>query len=321
MRGAGDPSVLAIEERAVRAPGPGEVRVKVAAAGLNRADVLQRRGGYAAPAGAPADVLGLEYAGTVEAVGEGVSSPAAGERVMGIVAGGGMCEHLVVHAREAVPVPGRLDLPQAAAIPEVFFTAWDALFEQADLRPGASLLVHAVGSGVGTAAIQIARAIGATSIGTSRSADKLARCQELGLDHGIVVGSEPAFAAEVEALSPGGADVILDAVGGAYLGENARCLAPRGTLVALGLLGGATGALPLGLLLRKRARIVGTVLRGRPLEEKIALARRFAREALPLFARGVLRPVIDQVLPMTEIAAAHRAMEEDRTFGKIVLTW
>jgi NADPH2:quinone reductase len=325
IAGTGDPSVLSIAAREVRAPGPGEIRVEVAAAGLNRADLLQRRGLYPAPRGAPADVPGLEYAGRVEAVGEGVEEWALGDRVMGIVAGGGMATHVVVHAREALPIPAALSTEHAAAIPEVFLTSWDALFSQADLRAGRTLLVHAVGSGIGTAAIQIARACGAIAVGTSRTEAKLARCAELGMTHGLVVagrgGEPPSFAAELHARAGSYADVILDTVGASYLAENVRAVAERGVIVVIGLLGGASAALPLGTLLHKRASVIGSVLRARPLEQKATLARSFARDALPLFERGVLRPVIGAVMPMSDIRRAHQAMEEDTTFGKIVLRW
>jgi NADPH:quinone reductase-like Zn-dependent oxidoreductase len=249
---------------------------------------------------------------------------------MGITGGGAMASHVITHARELVRIPEPMSFTDAAAIPEVFFTAWDALHEQASLRPGMTVLVHAIASGIGTAVLQIATMAGARVIGTSRSAEKLARCEELGLEHGLLVASPgggagsasaPSFAADVHALTGGrGADIVIDTVGAAYLEENVRALAPRGVIVCLGLLGGVQGSLPMGLLLGKRARIVGSVLRSRPLEEKIALAQRFAREALPAIRRGELRPIVDRVLPITSIADAHRAMEADANVGKIVLT-
>lgn len=323
IEGPGDVDVLSIATREIRAPGPGEILVRIEAAGLNRADVLQRRGLYPAPPGAPTDIPGLEYAGTIESLGDGVHEWKAGDRVMGIVAGGGMSTHVVVHAREAIPVPSNLSIEEAAAIPEVFLTAWDALFLQAGMRAGQVVLLHAAGSGIGTAAIQLARAVSAIPVGTSRTAEKLERCAELGLEHAIIVpgGSEPSFARALEERAGRLADVILDTIGGSYLAENVRALAPLGTMVVIGLLGGASGALPLGALLGKRARVVGTVLRVRPLEEKATLARAFATAAIPLFERGVLRPVVGEVMPMTAIRDAHRAMESDTTFGKIVLRW
>lgn len=325
MREPGDATVLELVERPIRDPGPGEVRVAVKACGLNRADILQRRGVYPAPPGAPPDVPGLELAGVVEAVGLDVREVESGDRVMGITGGGAMASHVIIHARELVPIPEAMSFTDAAAIPEVFFTAWDALHAQATLRPGMTVLVHAVASGIGTAVLQIATMAGARVIGTSRSAEKLARCEELGLEHGILIAAQggvaPSFAADVHALTGGrGADIVIDTVGAAYLEENVRALAPRGVIVCLGLLGGAQGSLPMGLLLGKRASLVGSVLRSRPLEEKIALAQRFAREALPAIRRGELRPIVDRVLPITSIADAHRAMEADANVGKIVLT-
>ncbi len=315
--------VLSIVEREIRNPGPSEILIRVEAAGLNRADVLQRRGRYPAPPGVVADVPGLEYAGHVEALGEGVTGFQPGDRVMGIVPGGGMSTHVIVHEREAIAVPRNLSIEEAAAIPEVFLTAWDALFREADLRSGQLVLIHAVGSGIGTAAIQLARMVSATPVGTSRTESKLERAAEFGLPHAIMVTERerPAFAESLVQKTGRHADVILDPVGAAYLAENIRALAHRGTLIAMGLLGGVDGTLPLNALLAKRARIVGTVLRTRPLEEKASLARAFEREAIPLFERGVLRPVVSDVMPMHAIRDAHRAMEADETFGKIVMRW
>ncbi len=312
---------LRIDPLPIRDPGAFEIRVAVAAAGLNRADLLQRKGLYPAPPGAPQEVPGLEFAGVVEAVGEGVLSHRPGDRVMGIVGGGAMATHLLLHEREAIPVPDGLDLEQAAAIPEVFYTAFDALFVQAGLRPFEDLLIHAVGSGVGTAAVQLAKAAGCRVLGTSRTPEKLERARGLGLDEGIVAEAG-AFAEATRAATMGrGADVILDLVGGSYAAENLRALAGRGRVVVVGLLGGAQAELPLGMLLAKRATLIGTVLRSRPLEEKILLAQRFAREVSPQFATGELRPLIDAVWPMEEIAEAHRLLESNATFGKIVLSW
>lgn len=324
IREPGDPSVLVRSTLELREPAPGEVLVEVAATAVNRADLLQRRGLYPAPPGAPSDVPGLEYAGTVAALGDGVSERAVGDRVMGIVAGGGYARHVVVHARETIRVPAAVSLTDAAAIPEVFLTAWDALFTRASLRPGATLLVHAAGSGVGTAAIQIAKLVGAMAIGTARSAAKLEAARALGMAHGIVVDSTPArFADETARRSTrgAGADVILDGVGAAYLEENLLALAPLGICVVIGLLGGATGSLALGTLLRKRATLVGTVLRTRPLEEKIALARRFEAEAGAALESGALRPIIAATLPASDAAEAHRRLESNEVFGKIVLAW
>jgi NADPH2:quinone reductase len=321
IEGRGEVDALRLGTLEVREPGPGELLIEVAAAGLNRADTLQRRGFYPAPPGAPANVPGLEYAGTVARLGAGVSDFAPGDRVMGIVAGGGMATHLVVHGREAIRVPEGMSLTDAAAVPEVFLTAYDALFPQAGLGLGQTVLLHAVGSGVGTAALQLALATGARPIGTSRTQDKLERCKALGLRDAILV-QDKKFAAQVAELTGGrGADVILDTVGAAYLGENLNALASGGRLVLVGLMGGAAAELALGTLLAKRARVLGTVLRTRPLEEKAALAQAFSRDVLPLLRRGALKPVVDCVLPMSEIQQAHRRMESNDSFGKIVLSW
>ncbi|HEY0838740.1 MAG TPA: NAD(P)H-quinone oxidoreductase [Vulgatibacter sp.] len=317
-----DRDTLRIEPVDVREPGPGEIRVAVAAAGVNRADALQRRGHYPAPPGFPQDVPGLEYAGVVESVGDGVFTHRAGDRVMGITGGGAMATRLVVHEREAIPIPEGLSLAEAAAIPEVFYTAFDALFVQAALRPFETVLLHAVGSGVGTAALQLAVAAGCRVLGTSRTAEKLEKAEPFGMDvKDGILAAEGRFAAEVRERTGAGVDVILDTVGASYAAENLVALAARGRVVVVGLLGGATGEVPLGLLLQKRATIVGTVLRSRPLEEKALLAQRFAREVNPLFTRRRIRPVIDAVLPMEQVADAHRLLESNRTFGKIVLTW
>lgn len=324
IEGKGDVDVLRIGTLEVQRPGPGELLVEVAAAGLNRADTLQRRGLYPAPQGAPANVPGLEFAGTVAEVGAGVSEFAVADQVMGIVGGGGMASHLVVHAREAIRVPRGMSLSDAAAIPEVFLTAYDALFVQAGLGMGQTVLLHAIGSGIGTAALQLARAASAQPIGTSRTADKLERCAALGLakEDGIAVAADKRFAEQVRSRTNGrGADVILDTVGAAYLSENVAALAMQGTLVVIGLMGGASAELALSGLLAKRARVQGSVLRSRPLEEKAALAQAFSRAALPLFERGALRPVVDCVMPMAEVRQAHQRMERNETFGKIVLSW
>ncbi len=315
--------MLQIDRVSVDDPGPGQILVEVAAAGLNRADLLQRRGVYPPPKGAPKDVPGLEYAGRVAAVGDGVRTFALGDEVMGIVPGGAMATHLVVHEREAVRVPAGLALTHAAAVPEAFMTAYDALFVQAGLAMGENVLIHAIGSGVGTAALALARLAGATPIGTSRSEDKLDRCAELGLAHSILVGNPPRFAEAVRERTDGrGADVVLDLVGGSYLGENLDAMAPLGRMAVVGLVGGPSAELSLAKLLQKRLRVFGTVLRSRPLEEKATLARRFAARIAPFFATdGALAPVVDAVLPMAEIQEAHARMERNETFGKLVLSW
>ncbi|HET8656182.1 MAG TPA: NAD(P)H-quinone oxidoreductase [Longimicrobiaceae bacterium] len=317
----GGPEVLEEQERPTPEPGPGQIRVRVRASGLNRADLLQRRGGYPAPAGAPADVPGLEYAGEVDALGEGAGLWAVGSRVMGIVGGGAHAEFVCVHEREAMRVPHNLSWEEAAAIPEVFLTAYDALFRQLDVQMGERVLIHAVGSGVGTAAVQLAHVTGATTLGTSRTASKLQRAQRLGLDIGIGV-SGPGWAEQVARETEGeGVHAIVDLVGGDYLGDDLRVLTVRGRCVVVGTMGGATTTIDLGMLLRKRAQLLGTVLRSRPVEEKIALAREFSDSALPLFSSGRIRPVVERVFPFSEAREAHALMERNDTFGKVVLRW
>jgi putative PIG3 family NAD(P)H quinone oxidoreductase len=318
----GGPEVLELQERPVPEPGPGQIRVRVRASALNRADLLQRRGGYPAPPGAPADVPGLEYAGEVDALGEGTALWREGDRVMGIVGGGGQAEYVVVHEREAIGVPDNVSWAEAAAVPEVFLTAFDALFARLELALGERLLIHAVGSGVGTAALQLAVAAGATVLGTSRTAEKLERARALGLDVAIDSAQEDVAGAVERATGGRGVHAVLDLIGGAGLGANLRALVPSGgRIVVVGSLAGAEAPLELGLLMRKRARLIGTVLRTRPLEEKIALARRFDEQAIPLLASGRVRPVVDRSYRFEEIAEAHGYMESNESFGKIVLTW
>jgi NADPH:quinone reductase-like Zn-dependent oxidoreductase len=265
-------------------------------------------------------VPGLEIAGVVEAVGAEVEDWAPGDRVMGIVGGGGMAERVVTEARELMSVPEGLSLEQAAAIPEAFLTAYDAVVLQGGLVNGESVLFHAVASGVGTAGIQLATVVGATSVGTSRTADKLSRCSSLGLDHTVIV-KDGRFADQVLEAVPGGVDVILDTIGAAYLAQNIEVIAKKGRIIVIGLMGGVKAELSLGALLAKRASIRGSVLRSRTAEEKAELTAAFSREMLGKFKTGELRPIIDDVLPMTEIQTAHTRMDANETFGKLVLSW
>jgi len=311
---------LEIGEIELPKPSPTQVLVRVEAAGLNRADCLQRRGLYPAPPGVPSDVPGLEFAGIVEAAGAKVEGWAPGDRVMGIVGGGGMAERVVTEARELMRVPDGLSLEQGAAIPEVFLTAYDAVVLQGGLRRSESVLFHAVASGVGTAGIQLATVAGATSVGTSRTVDKLARCSSLGLDHAVLI-DDGKFADQVLEAMPGGVDVILDTVGAAYLTQNLKVIAAKGRIIVIGLMGGVKGELSLGVLLAKRASIRGSVLRSRSRAEKAELTATFSREMLGKFETGELQPIIDEVLPMTEIQAAHARMDANETFGKLVLSW
>jgi putative PIG3 family NAD(P)H quinone oxidoreductase len=319
--GKGGPEVIEWRDAADPAPARGEVLVRVRAAALNRADLLQRRGLYPPPPGTREDIPGLELAGEVVGVGAGVTAWKAGDRVMAIAAGEAQAELTVVHERMLLRVPEGLSLEDAGAIPEAGVTSHDALFTLGGLRPGWPVLVHAVGSGVSTAAVQIAKAAGATVIGTSRTADKLERARALGLDHGILVGKdEPRFADEVRRLTgKRGCPLVLDFVGAPYAAENLAALAPGGRIVVIGTMGGAKPTIDLSLLMRTRATIVGTVLRPRPLEEKIAATQAFARDVLPLVAAGRVRPVVDAVLPAARVREAHERLERNESFGKLVL--
>ena len=316
----GEAEVLQLQDRPLPSPGRGEVRVRIRACAVNRADLLQRQGFYPAPAGAPADIPGLEFAGEIDAVGDGVTEPALGLPVFGLCAGGAYAEAIVVHSREVTRLPRGMSFTDAAAIPEAFVTAWDALIVQAGLRAGESVLVHAAGSGVGTAAVQVARAVGARVLGTARTAEKLERALALGLDEGVRVTEGAGFApAILQATDKRGVDVVLELIGGPYLAEDLACVAPRARILLVGLLAGARAELDLRPLLNQRVRISGTVLRARPLEEKIEAVQRLARHLVPLFERGQLAPVVHQVLPLERAAEAHQLVASGVTFGKVVL--
>ena len=315
----GGPEVLQWREVPTPEPERGEVRVRVRATAVNRADLLQRMGLYPAPPDAPQQIPGMEFAGEVDAVGAGVSAWKAGDRVFGLVGGGAYAEQLIAHADCLARMPDQLSFTDAAAIPEAFITAWDALIEQAHLRAGETVLIHAVGSGVGTAAVQIARALGARVVGTARTADKLARARALGLDDGVCVEGGSFAPAVLRATGGRGADVVLDLVGGPYLSEDLACVAPRARIMLVGLLAGARAELDLGRLLHQRVQLTGTVLRSRPLEEKIAAVQQLGRHLVPLFERGLLRPVIDRTFPLADAAAAHTYVASNAAFGKVVL--
>lgn len=317
----GAPDVLRLLDVPAPEPGEGEIRVRVEAAGLNRADLLQRQGHYPAPPGFPDDIPGLEYAGTVDAVGPNVVVWSPGDRVMGLVGGGGCAEYVVVPTDEALPIPEGMSSERAAAIPEAFITAHDALRTRLGLRSGESLLIHAVGSGVGTAALQLAKARGARVVGTSRTEWKLERAADLGLD-AAVRSVDGDFGDAVLAATGGrGVNAILDLVGGDYLGQNLHCLTSLGRLVVVGLTRGRTAELDMGTLLRKRLTLVGTVLRSRSSVEKAAATRAFAEEGMPLLVRGDIAPLVHEVLPMEEAARGHALLESNGTFGKVVLRW
>ena len=323
---AGGPEVIQLRDAPTPEPGPRQVRVRVHASALNRADILQRRGRYPAPAGWPADIPGLEYAGEGEALGPGVTRWQVGDRVMGLVGGGAHAEFVVVHADETMAVPEGMAYTDAAAIPEAFLTAWDALVARGRLVAGERVLIHAVGSGVGTAAVQLAKRIGATVAGTSRSAAKLAQARALGLDEAIDTSTR-GFGEQLDQS----VDVILDVFGAPAFAANLDALTPRGRLVLLGFLQGATGELSLEPILRKRLEVIGTVMRTRSLEERIPLVAAFAAEVVPAFGGSAarrpgdsaasLQPVVAQVFPFTDIVAAHAVMERDENFGKVVRGW
>ena len=314
--GAGDISVLKLTDVETPTAGSRQIQVRVRASALNRADILQRRGRYPAPPGWPADIPGLEYSGEVSALGAGATRWRAGDRVMGLVGGGAHAEYVVVHEDEALAIPPGMSSSDAAAIPEAFLTAWDALVSRGRLAAGERVLIHAVGSGVGTAAVQLARQLGARSVGTSRKPDKLARALALGLDEGIdtsTAGFRDRLSAPV--------NVVLDVLGGPAFADNLEVLAPRGRLVLLGFLQGSKAEVNLEPMLRKRLEVIGSVMRTRALEERIPLVAGFSQQVLPWFAAGQLGPIVGATYPMADIASAHAAMERDENFGKIVLTW
>ncbi len=302
-------------------PAADRVRVRVHAAALNRADVLQRMGHYPAPPGYPQNIPGLEFAGEVDEVGAEAGLWKRGQRVFGITAGGAQAEYVVVPENHLAEIPSNLQWAEAAAVPEVFITAYDALFTRGKLRPGGTMVVHAAGSGVGTAAIQLTRATGAKAFGTSRTAGKLERAKEYGLSGAVVVNKDPqVFAEAVMKWTNGhGANVIVDLVGAKYLEANLNALRSKGRLVLVGTPAGAQATLDFGVVMRKRLTIVGTVLRARGAEEKAKATRLFAEHVVPLLADGTVRPVIDRVYKLEEVRDAHARMESNESFGKIVL--
>lgn len=313
----GGPEVLELRDIPDPVAGPGQVVVDVAVSALNRADLLQRRGLYSGPK-TDHEVPGLEFAGAIAEVGDEVTRWSVGDHVMAIVSGGAHAEKVAIHERLLMAVPSSIGVTEAAAIPEVFMTAYDALVVQGGLASGGWALVHAGASGVGTAAIQIAKAVGARIIVTA-SAAKLARCTELGADVVVDYGSESFVDAVAEATGGSGVDVVLDVIGGEYTINNITSLRVGGKLIQVGVMGRQTVELPLGMLLPKRVSIIGTVLRARPLEEKAALTQRVIMELLPRFDDGSLSPVIDSRYPIGAIADAHRYMETNANVGKILI--
>ncbi|HEY9230084.1 MAG TPA: NAD(P)H-quinone oxidoreductase, partial [Gemmatimonadaceae bacterium] len=302
-------------------PGPNELLVRVHASALNRADLLQRQGHYPAPHGAPADIPGLEFAGEVAGVGSDVTDWREGDRVFGIVAGGGNAEYLVTDAQTVARVPSHFSWADAASIPEAFITAHDALVVQAGVAPGERVLIHAVGSGVGLAATQLARAWYAVPYGTARHREKIDRARLLGLEDGIVVANDvEIIPAAVERWSgKKGIDVTLDLVGGPYLGASIRASAHKGRIMVIGTVAGRSGEIPIGMVLGKRLTVRGTVLRARSVEEKRAATAAFVRDVLPLLENGAVQPTIDSTFALADIAAAHERLASNLTAGKVVI--
>ncbi|RLV01487.1 NADPH:quinone oxidoreductase [Streptomyces griseocarneus] len=315
----GGPEALVWAEVPDPVPGGGEVLVEVVASAVNRADVMQRKGFYPPPSGAPL-YPGLECSGRIAALGPGVSGWAVGDEVCALLAGGGYAEKVCVPVGQLLPVPEGLDLASAAALPEVTATVWSNVFMVAHLRPGETLLVHGGGSGIGTMAVQLAKAVGARVAVTAGSKDKLEHCRELGADI-LIDYREQDFVEELQKVTGGaGADVILDIVGAKYLARNVEALAVNGRLVIIGLQGGSKAELDLGALLTKRAAVMGTALRSRPLAEKAAIIAAVREHVWPLISGGRVRPVVDRVLPMRSAPEAHRVVEEGSHVGKVLLT-
>ena len=315
----GGPEVLEVVDLPDPQPGPGEILVRVAAAGVNRADVMQRRGLYPPPPDA-SPVLGLEMAGTVEAVGPGVDRWGPGDRVCAVLTGGGYAELAVVPAVTALPWPSGCDAVGAAAVPEVFTTVYDNVVRRARLRAGETVLLHGGSSGIGTAGIQLAKRLGCTVLVTAGSEEKLAACRALGADTAINYRDEDFVEAARAATDGRGVDVVLDVVGGPYLDANLRALAVEGRLAIIGLMGGRSAEADLGRMLTRRLTVTASTLRARSVEDKAALARAVEAEVWPGFAEGALRPVIDRTFPLAEAGAAHARMESSAHIGKLVLT-
>ncbi len=297
------------------------VRVRVRAAGLNRADILQRIGRYPAPPGYPQDIPGLEFAGEVVELGEEARAWKVGDPVFGITGGGAQAEFVTVPENHLAQIPDNLDWAEAASIPEVFMTAHDALFTQCQVQMGERVLIHAAGSGVGTAASQLVSAAGAVAYGTSRTADKLERAKQFGLTESVVVGKDSSeFVEAVKRwTNDAGVEVILDLVGAAYLKANLASLGLKGRLIFVGTTSGAKAEIDYSIVMHKRLRLMGTSLRTRSIEEKATATRLFAQHVVPLLASGKVRPVIDSVFPMEQVRAAHQRIESNESFGKVVL--
>ena len=322
----GGPEVLEIRTVGKPLINDEQVLVRVRASSLNRADLLQRQGKYPPPPGFPAEIPGMEFSGEVAEVGSSVRRWKSGQRVFGLIGGGAHAEYVVTYENLLAEIPANLDWVQAAAVPEVFITAQDALWTQANLRPGETVLIHAVGSGVGLAAVQLARAIQAVPYGTSRTADKIDQAKPLGLEDGLVL-RENALRQNFDDLAPAaekwtvgkGINVLLDLVGGPYVKASQKAMAHQGRMILVGTVAGGSYELDAKYVMGKRLQIRGTVLRARSLEEKTAATRLFAAEVVPLLARGVLKPNIDSVFSISKIDKAHERLESNETFGKVVV--
>lgn len=312
----GGPEVLEVQDVPAPQPGPDEILVHVRGTALNRADLLQRAGGYAAPPGVPQNISGLEFAGEVAESGTNARRWSKGDRVMGIIGGGAHAQFVAAHQDAVAAVPANLELTDAGAIPEVFMTAHDAL-RQAGFKAGDNVLIHAVGSGVGLAATQLVKALGGRAFGTSRTPDKIERAKEFGLEAGTALADLLAFAKDV--TSGRGFDVVLDLNGGPYFAASLEAMALKGRIILIGGVAGGKTNVDLYQILGKRLHVIGTVMRARSLEEKIATTNAFAAEVLPLLAEGAVQPVIDSVFPLEKVQDAHRRLESNETFGKVVL--
>lgn len=315
----GGPEVLEIRDVPPPIVGEADVLVRVRASALNRADILQRIGGYAAPPGSPAQIPGLEYAGEILEVGRDVRGFQPGDRVFGIAGGGAHAEMIAIPARTVARVPSGLSWTDAGAIPEAFITAHDALVTQGRMGTGDRVLIHAVGSGVGLAAVQVARAFGAIPFGTSRTADKIDRALPYGLEHGAVLADAKALPAVAHEWAPDGFEVVLDLVGGPYTPASVETLRSRGRIMLVGLVAGGSANLDLRKLMQKRGALIGTMLRSRSVDEKAAATEAFSRDLLTGFETGALRAVVDRVYRLHELADAHRRMESNESFGKVVV--
>ena len=314
----GDPDVLVPVERPRPEPAAGDVLIKVAAAGVNRPDVMQRRGRYPPPPGA-SDIPSLEVAGIVESLGDGVAGWHVGDEVCALVAGGGYAEYCVAPAPQCLPAPRGLDLVSAAAIPETFFTVWTNVFQRGRLQPGESILIHGGSSGIGTTAIQLARARGSRVFATAGSAAKCRACEQLGAQRCINY-HDADFVAVVKELTGGtGVDVVLDMVGGEYVPRNLELLAIEGRLVQIATLGGATTQINVALIMQRRLTVTGSTLRARPVADKGAIAIAVREHVWPLVESGAVKPIIHATFPLRDAAAAHRLMESSAHIGKIVL--